>query len=56
MDLMSNVGEYQTKESSGRMISEHYTTMSHEKHDSSREEGINFYRRVRELLLSSKEG
>ena len=41
MDLMSNMGEYQTKESPGRRISEHYTRMSPEKHDSSREEGMN---------------
>ena len=38
MDLMSKIGEYQTKESPGRIIWEHYTTMSPEKHDSSREE------------------
>ena len=41
MDLMSNMGEYQTKESPGRMISEHYTTMSPEKHNSSGEEEMN---------------
>ena len=41
MDLMSNMGEYQTKESPGRMISEHYTTMNPEKHNSSGEEGMN---------------
>ena len=35
MDLMSNMGDYQTKESHDRR--EHYTTMSSEKHDSSRE-------------------
>ena len=38
MDLTSIMGEYQTKESPGRMISKHYTTTSCEKHDSSREE------------------
>ena len=36
MDLMSNMGEYQTKEGPDRR--EHYTTISPEKHDSSREE------------------
>ena len=36
MNLMSNMGEYQTKE--GQDWREHYTTMSPEKHDSSREE------------------
>ena len=41
MDLMNNMGEYQTKESIGRRISEHYTRMSPEKNDSSREEGMN---------------
>ena len=35
MDLMSNMGDYQTKEGHDRR--EHYTTMSSEKHDSSRE-------------------
>ena len=33
---MSNMGEYQTKEGPGRR--EHYTTMSPEKHDSTKEE------------------
>ena len=36
MDLMSNMGEYQTKEGPDRR--EHYTTMSPEKHDSTKEE------------------
>ena len=36
---MSNMSEYQTKESPGRVIWEQYTTISPEKHDSSREEG-----------------
>ena len=35
---MSNMGEYQNKESPGRIISKHYKTISTEKHDSSREE------------------
>ena len=39
MHLMSNMGKYQTKESPARIISEHYTTKSPEKHDSSIEEG-----------------
>ena len=41
MYLMSNMGDCQTKERPGRMISERYTTMSPENHDSSREEGMN---------------
>ena len=36
MDLMKNMGEYQTKEGPGRR--KHYITMNLEKHDSSREE------------------
>ena len=31
MDLMSNMGEYQTKESPVRIIWEHHTTISPEK-------------------------
>ena len=38
MDLMSNMSEYQTKETPGRVMREHYQTVSPEKHDSSREE------------------
>ena len=38
MDLMSNMSEYQTKETPGRVMWEHYQTISPEKHDSSREE------------------
>ena len=38
MDLMSNMGEYQTKESPVSIIREHYTTISPEKHDSFKEE------------------
>ena len=56
MDLMSNMGEYQTKESPGRMISEHYTTMSPEKHDSSGEEGMNSLPEGEWALLNPKEG
>ena len=40
MDLMNNMGEYQTKENPGRIIREHYRKMSPEKYDSSREEGM----------------
>ena len=32
------MGEYQTKESLGRIIGEHYKTISSKKHDSSRQE------------------
>ena len=38
MDLMSNMGEHQTKEGPDKR--ENYTRMSPEKHDSSREEEI----------------
>ena len=38
MTLMSNIGEYQTKKSPGRIIWEHYTTIFPDKHDFSREE------------------
>ena len=38
MDLISNMGEYQTKESPVRIIQEHYTTACPEKHDSFKEE------------------
>ena len=37
---MRNIGEYQTKKSPERIIWEHYTTTTPEKHDSSREEGM----------------
>ena len=40
MDLMNNMGEYQTKENPGRIIWEHYPKMSPEKYDSYREEGM----------------
>ena len=40
IDLMNIMGEYQTKESPGRIIWKHYATMNFEKHDSSREEGM----------------
>ena len=35
---MSNMGEYQIKESPGSIIWEHYTAIIPEKHDSSKEE------------------
>ena len=38
MDLMSNMSEYQTKETPGRVMWEHYQTISPEKHDSLIEE------------------
>ena len=38
MVLMSNMGEYQTKDSIDKIIWRNYTAMSPEKHDSSREE------------------
>ena len=38
MDLMSNIGEYKTKESPARIMWEHYLAISPEKHDSSSEE------------------
>ena len=41
MALMSIIGDYQTKENSGRIMWQHYTTISPEKHDSSGEEGMN---------------
>ena len=39
MDLTSNVGEHQTKESPVKIIWEHYTTIGYEKHDWFKEEG-----------------
>ena len=40
MVLMSNVGQYQTKECPGRIKWEHYTTIRPEKNNSSIEEVI----------------
>ena len=40
MDLMNNMGDYQTKDSPDKIIWENYTTISPEKHDSSREKGM----------------
>ena len=37
---MSDIGEYQTKESPRRVIWEHHTTISPKKHNCSREEGL----------------
>ena len=54
MDLMSNVGEYQTKEDPDRR--EHYTTMSPEKHDSSREKEMSSSPEGELVLVESQRG
>ena len=41
MDLMSNMGEHQNKETTVRVIWEQHTTISPEKHDWFKEEGRN---------------
>ena len=53
---MSNMGEYQTKESSGRIIWDYYETISPEKHDSSREERMSSLSEGEWDVASPKEG
>ena len=49
-------GEYQTKENPGRIIWEHYTTVSPEKDDSSREEGMNSLPKCEWTVAESQRG
>ena len=54
MDLMTNMGEYQTKESPGKIMWEHYKTTSPEKHDSFREERMSSLPEIERAVAASQ--
>ena len=56
MNLMKNMGKYQTKESPGRIIWEHYTTMSPERHDSSWEKEMSTLPESEWVVAESQRG
>ena len=50
------MGKHQTKESTGMIILEHYTTMSPEKHDSSRDKGVSSLPEAEWAVAKSQRG